>query len=312
MVTAPKWGIVTTVKAPIKDIQNFCAHHLELGVHRIYLYLDDPEQDGQASLSDHPKIRVQTCDRTHWKRHLGHRPKKHQNRQVENARHAYERRIEVDWLCHIDVDEFLWPLTDFTGQLADLSSDCLVARIRPAEALANESPDTVTHFKRLTLNAAKRREQTQEIYPTYGGFLNGGFLSHVQGKLIYRTGINGLKAKIHNIFLDDQKNPGELELTGTELLHLHAKSWDRFLAAFHFRLEQGSYRSELKAAQNGMTMHQLFQTIYDEDGEAGLRAFYDEVCTASPALLDRLRARDLLSSHDLALDRKRSVHFAQH
>lgn len=305
------WGIVSTVKAPITQIQDFCAHHLELGAHRIYLYLDDPEQEGLVGLTEHPKIRTTLCNERYWKQHLGRRPKKHQNRQVENASHAYARRTEVDWLVHIDVDEFLWPRSRFADQLAALPRDCLVGRIRPAEALANLQPSPTTHFKRLIVNATKRRVTTNEIYPTYGEFLNGGFLSHVQGKLAYRTQIEGLRAKIHNVFLEDQKNPGEKELNETELLHLHAKSWGDFLVAFQFRLNQGSYRSELKAAQNGMTMHQLFSAIYDEEGEQGLRAFYQEVCTASPQLLDRLRAHDLLSSHDLNLDHKRSLHFTQ-
>jgi hypothetical protein len=306
----PRWGIVSTIKAPIQDIQNFCAHHLELGAHRIYLYLDDPDQAGVDSLKAHPKLRVRLCTDRFWARNLGHRPKKHQNRQVANAAHAYARRVEVDWLTHIDVDEYLWPHSALPKQLAALPADCLVARVRPSEALANQTASDLTHFKRLTLERDKRDRQTSEIYPNFGSFLNGGFLSHVQGKLFYRTGIDALTAKIHNVFVGETTNPGQQELTGTELLHMHAKSWEDFLAAFQYRLQNGSYRSELKAQQGGLSMHQLFSSIYEDGGEPGLRRFYDEVCTASPELLDRLRAHDLLSSHALELETKRVLHFA--
>lgn len=305
----PRWGIVSTIKAPIRDIQNFCAHHLQLGAHRIYLYLDDPDQPGMDLLQAHPKLRVRSCSGHYWKRHLGRRPAKHQNRQVANAAHAYARRTEVDWLTHIDVDEFLWPQTPLPAQLAALPDTCLAARVRPAEALAPLAPSDVTHFKRMSPDRPLRDLQTAEIYPTFGTHLNGGFLSHVQGKLFYRTGVDGLKAKIHNVFLGDETNPGQQELPRTELLHLHAKSWPDFWAAFQYRLQSGSYRAELKAHQGGMTMHQLLSSIYAQNGEDGLRAFYDEVCTASPALLERLRAHDLLSSHDLALETARAQHF---
>ncbi|MGH1353572.1 MAG: glycosyltransferase family 2 protein [Thalassovita sp.] len=306
----PRWGIVSTIKAPLQDIQNFCAHHLELGAHRIYLYLDDPDQDGVDSLKAHPALRVRLCTEQFWARRNRQRPKKHQNRQVANAAHAYRRRIEVDWLIHIDADEFLWPQTPLHKQLAALPADCLVARVRPSEALANPVPSETTHFKRLTLKRPERDRQAAEIYPNFGAYLNGGFLSHVQGKLFYRTGVDGLKAKIHNVLLGDDMNPRQVELSGTELLHMHAKSWPDFLASFHFRLNSGSYRSELKALQGGLSMHQLFSSIYEDGGDDGLRKFYDEVCTATPELLTRLRAHDLLSSHDLALDEKRVLHFA--
>lgn len=306
----PRWGIVSTIKAPIRDIQQFCAHHLELGAHRIYLYLDDPDQEGVETLKAHPKLRVRLCTDHFWQRQHGRRPKKHQNRQVANAAHAYRRRVEVDWLTHIDVDEFLWPSKPLSAQLAGLPADCLVARVRPSEALAPNQPEETTYFKRLTLDRERRDNQTAEIYPTFGRFLNGGFLSHVQGKLFYRTGVQGLTAKIHNVLVEEEMNPGQVELRDTELLHMHAKSWDDFLAAFQYRLHNGSYRSELKAKHGGMSMHQLFSSIYDQNGEPGLRGFYDEVCTASPELLSRLRSHDLLSSHALDLETKRLLHFA--
>ncbi|WP_319824192.1 glycosyltransferase family 2 protein [Thalassovita sp.] len=308
-MTLPTWGIVSTIKAPVREILNFCAHHLELGAHRLYIYLDNDNREAFTLLSEHPNILPVLCDDAYWAT-VGRRPGKHQARQVANAAHAYARAPEVDWLAHIDVDEFLWTSAPLPSQLAALPGDCVVARIRPAEALASPEPGPVTHFKRLTIDRAKRDSQTRRIYPTFGMHLNGGFLSHVQGKLIYRTGIPSLTAKIHNVNVGDMMNPGQQELAGTELLHLHAKSWEDFIAAFRFRIARGSYRSELKpATQNGVSMHDLFTMIHNEAGEDGLRAFYAEVCTASPDLLNRLQAEGLLSCHALNLDPKRAKQF---
>jgi hypothetical protein len=197
------WGIVATVKAPVADVLNFAAHHLELGAHRLYIYLDEPGDAAFAPLKAHPKVRVTTCDHSYWRKHK-RRPKKHQVRQSANASHAY-RRAEVDWLAHIDVDEFLWSQTPVAVQLAALPATALCARLFPAEALAGDG----NAFKAVHRLRDRRADIVERLYPTYGRYLNGGFLSHVEGKLFLRTGLPGIGFRIHNAFQGPHKNPGE-------------------------------------------------------------------------------------------------------
>jgi hypothetical protein len=101
------------------------------------------------------------------------------------------------------------------------------------------------------------------------------------------------------------------ELSDAMLAHLHAPAWADFLAAYRFRLAQGSYRSELKAASgdDGLNMHALFSMLEADGGEAALRAFYDEVCTATPDLRARLARHGLLHGVTLDLAAKRKKHF---
>lgn len=307
-MTLPRWGIVTTIKAPVEDILRFAAHHLGLGAHRLYIYLDDDNTEAFEALKAHPKCRPVMTDHAYWQKLGMKRRAKHQSRQFENARHGYERAgRDVDWLAHLDVDEFLWPDRPIAAQLADLAPDCLCARMRPAEALAGPGP--VTHFKAIAVDRATRARQTAALWPQWAAHLNGGFLSHVAGKMIYRTGVEGLRVQIHNVFVGEAMNPSEVELTETTLLHMHAKSWEAFRAAFDYRLDKGSYRAELKPAQaDGETLHLLLSRLADQ-GEDALRQFYDAVCAARPELLDRLAAEGLLRSHALDLDAKRRQHF---
>lgn len=309
----PKWGIVSTIKAPVQAILGFAAHHLDQGAHRIFIYLDDDNHAAYARLKAHPKIRPVLTNDAYW-RGLGiKRRAKHQSRQFENARHAYGRASDVDWLAHIDVDEFLLPATPLASQLAQLPPDCLCARIRPIEALAPAAPDQPLYAKACALDRALRNRQTEELYPDYGAYLTGGFLSHVAGKLFYRTGVADLKVNIHNIFVGSDQNPGQVELTGTDLLHCHAQSWDHFVKAFDYRHALGSYRAELRpnrpADQGGMTLHQFFATLYDTGGQAALRAFFDTVCTATPAHLSALAAAGLLRQPRLDLPAAIARHF---
>ena len=54
-----KWGIVSTIKAPLHDVLGFAAYHLQRGAHRLYIYLDTPDAASFAALKAHPKIPTQ-------------------------------------------------------------------------------------------------------------------------------------------------------------------------------------------------------------------------------------------------------------
>lgn len=308
-----RWGTVSTIKAPLKAVLNFAAWHLELGAHRLYIYLDDDAPQTFGILKSHPKIRVIQTDAAYWaKRNT--RPDKHQARQAANARHANNRKPEVDWLAHIDVDEFLLTDQPVADQLAALPHSALCARIRPVEALApgTGTAQGETAFKAFHLDQTARQQAAQACFPNWGAHLSGGFLSHVAGKLFFRAGTSGLQIRIHNVSLNDTQNPGQQPLPGIELGHFHADSWDHFLSAYRFRLSRGSYRAELKPQVRGsqaVNLHDLFHSIEDTGGKAALRAFFDEICQADRPLCARLDAHGLLRRRHMQLDKLRHCHF---
>ncbi|WP_412505754.1 glycosyltransferase family 2 protein [Roseovarius sp. SYSU LYC5161] len=315
----PTWGLVSTIRADTRDILNFAAHHLDLGAHRVHIYLDAPNETAQAALRAHPKCRVTLCDDDYWRRR-GKRPDKHQPRQTINATRCYNRRPQVDWLAHIDVDEFLWPEASLPGQLATLPDDTFSARVRPIEALAPDPADPpddgLTWFKACTRMRGARMAQTPQIYPRFGARLDGGFLSHVAGKVFVRTGHENVSLRIHNAFHDGVPDKLAPEIEATRLCHLHAPSLEKWKAAFRFRLRQGSYRDSLKPIPtpdgDGLTMNQLLSGIEAEGGESALDAFYHEVCVATPDLRERLHMFGLLRAARLELDTKRARHFPRH
>ena len=301
-----KWGIVATIKAAHIDVLNFAAYHLDQGAHRLYIYLDEPAPDTFDALKAHPKIRVTSCDDAYWEKLGGKRPVKHQVRQTRNATHAYRRKAEVDWLAHIDVDEFLWPAMDIGDILTDLPAETLCARLHPIELLA----DGTHAFKGYIPNGPGRAGLVEHLYPTYGTYLKGGFLSHVAGKLFVRTGLPNISFRIHNVFQGDLMNPGEALLPQIELCHCHATSWNAWITAYRYRLSKGAYRADLTPAHaSGMTLHELLNALEAAGGQVALRAFFDEVAADSPNLRARLEAQDLLRLCDLDLDSKRFAHF---
>ncbi|MEQ9693624.1 glycosyltransferase family 2 protein [Shimia sp. SDUM112013] len=313
-----RWGVVATIKAPVADVLNFVAHHLEIGADHLFIYLDDDNPEAQAALDAHPQVSVTRTDTPYWKAGGKHRPAKHQARQTRNATHAYTQATttNLDWLMHMDVDEFLWAERPLSDLLAALPAKAEAARVRPIEALSppdGPSAGGVTHFKGFVPAHGKRQEISQALFPTFGNYVKGGFLSHVQGKVFVRTGMSDIEIRIHNAFKNGIELSETVEFSGVDLCHLHVRDWDSWQAHYRYRHNRGSYRSELKPAiatdHGGLTLHQLFAMLEAENGKNGLRAFFDEVCVARPDLLQALEARGLLRSYALDLEEKRARHF---
>ncbi len=308
-MTDVKWGLTSTILAPAPDILQFAAHHIEAGAHRLYIYLDADNAEAFVHLDAHPKVRVTVCDAKYWRQRKRDRPDTHQLRQTANATHAYNRKAEVDWLIHMDVDEFLVSERPVADILADRPADPPATRIRPMEQLSG----TPSAFKAFVPNGPDRARIVADIYPTFGEYLKGGFLSHLAGKVFVRTGLPNIHVRIHNVFQNGKMLDCDDRQDGIDLAHAHAKSWEDWIAAYRYRVTKGSYRPELGPnrpyEKGGLSMHDLFQMVEAEAGEAGLRRFFDEVSADTPRLRDRLTAHGLLRETDLELDRKIATHF---
>ncbi|SPJ27280.1 glycosyltransferase family 2 protein [Falsiruegeria mediterranea] len=298
------WGIVATIKAPTQDTLKFAAHHLELGAHRVHIYLDAPDELAFAHLKAHPKVRVTTCDDAYWIKWGKERPDMHQPRQSLNATRTYRRNPQVDWLAHIDVDEFLWPAQPLDQILAAVTPETLCLRARPREQLAGPGD----WFKGFIPPGPDRSRLISDLFPLYGRFVKGGFLSHVAGKVIVRTGLDKIGIRIHNAFQGGKTQVPSADLTDVPLLHCHAKDWEDWRRSLAFRRSKGAYRASLAPNiardKGGLSMHELLAEIEDQEGEAGLRAFYDELNAISPEGRQRLADQDLLYQCPLDLDRK--------
>ncbi len=304
------WGLTATILAPAAEILHFAAYHLEAGAQRLYLYLDAENETAFTALKAHPKIRVTTCDAAWWEKRGKERPKKHQVRQTVNATHAYQRRAEVDWLIHMDVDEFLVSDRGIGSILSAMPATTPVARARPMEALSGEA----CAFKGFIAPGPARARITSDLYPTFGAHVNGGFLSHLAGKVFVRTGLEDVRVQIHNAFQNDSELKGaDLDQVDIALAHCHAKTWDDWHAAYQYRLTKGSYRAALgpnkPRDQGRLSMHELFRQIERDSGTAGLRAFFDEICADTPDLRARLARHGLLRKANLALSQPLSMHF---
>ena len=295
-----RWGIVSTIKAPLPQIARFAAHHLDLGAHVLHLHLDTPDPEAQAYLSRHPRIHVTQCDDAYWQASGRARMDAHQLRQAYNATRTL-RAVDgmLDWLGHIDVDEFLIAQRPVSQILAATAPGAALSRIPPAESLA---PDTGTprNFKLTHKQAGVKKAIVQEIYPTFGLHLFGGFLSHTTGKVFARPGIPDTRFGIHTLKYLGEDPTNKAKAQGLFLAHFHAPSWEHFRSHLSFRRDKGSYRPKSDRPEMGQA--ELLDFLDQTEGEAGLRAFFDEVCADTPELRDRLDKHGMLLTHDFDFD----------
>jgi len=292
-----RWGTVTTALSPLPDLARFAAWHLQLGAARVTLCLDDADAEKAAWLSRHPSVEVILCDKAHWQAH-GRRPKMHQMRQVANATRVYAAS-DLDWLAQIDADEFLLPPGPLAPLLAETPHATAALTLPPVELLAPADPAAPAFFKTTARMAGRDSSTLPEIYPTYGAHLRGGYISHLEGKYIVRIGLPDLRLGIHAPLRDGAPLADMAPLEGAYLAHAHAPSWEMFRDKMEFRRTKGSYR---KREAQDFRLADVLDYLDETEGEAGLRHFYEEVCTATPRLISALAAHDMLVTREMDLD----------
>ncbi|MEL6294598.1 MAG: glycosyltransferase family 2 protein [Pseudomonadota bacterium] len=303
--TRCRWGVVATVLASPEEILRFAAHHLDLGAHRIYIHLDAPNADVFDQLKAHPKIRIATCDEIYWRRLGRDRPLKHQERQSVNATRAYQKAKDVDWLVHVDVDEYLVPKRPVDEILVEQPGDVAGLRIHPVELLAGGDGRAY----KAALPAGSDIALEHSLYGQYGTALRRGLLSHTAGKIIVRTGLEKVSVRIHRAFQNGREIAALALSDQLELAHHHAATWDDWIAKAPMRLDRGAYRAELKRDGGVISQHDALSSILASDGEAGLRTFFQTVTTDTDVLRSKLAHTGLLRIFELDLDNKVALHF---
>lgn len=294
-MTAAAWGTCTTVRAPLAQVLAFVAHHRALGARRIWLFFDDPGDPAADALDGVTCLRVVRCDAAHWARNgIGRgarrRPDTHQVRQVANAAAVY-RQTRLDWLCHLDIDEFLWPARPVAEVLA--AADGPVLRMAPWEALHDpalaDDIFTARHFRRA-LKGPAFAALREGLFGPYAEMLHAGAVSHAAGKCFFRTGVAGLSPRIHAARLHGERLVIPAVLPDIALLHFHAQDPADWRARLPFRATAGAYRA-----------NPPFFVWYSTTDAAGIDAFYDRVQVARPEVVAALRDAGALIEADLAL-----------
>ena len=289
-----RWGLVSTVKASEDQVLAFVAHHLSLGASRIWLYFDDPDDPAFDRVAKLPRVTATRCTDKYWDLRGG-RDTRHQTRQTRNTRDAL-RMCKLDWLGHIDVDEFLHAPRPVADILAEVPAETPALVMEPFDAMHDpDLPDdifTARHF-RGPLGRAHRALHPM-IFGPAAPIIPGGNLGHTIGKSFSRPGVKGLALRIHLVAVN------KVRLTETfnpelRLLHFHAQDPAAWRAALPFRLDLGAYHWP-----KDKLLHDYLANATDE----AIGDFYQAVQTLTPEKVALLEAHGRLITADLGLRSK--------
>jgi hypothetical protein len=290
----PTWGVVTTVRAPEEQILAFVAHHLALGAARIWVYFDDPADPAHDRIARLPRITAIRCTDWYWALRGG-RDRRHQSRQVQNARHA-QHRCRLDWLTHVDVDEYIHAARPVAEILAEVPGAEVTLRMEPFEALHDPGlPDDIFTARRFR---GPLQEGHAPLIPAVFGpmapLLAKGSLAHGLGKCFLRPRTRGVDLDLHFALVRKARlmPPFHPDL---RLLHFHAENPDAWRRALPFRLAKGAYHHPVERP-----LHAYLAGA----GEAELQRFYEAAMMLTPEKAALLEAQGRLVTADLGLRAK--------
>lgn len=314
------WAVVATIKAPTKDILTFAAHYLHLGAVELYLFLDFPDPMAEEHLRAHSNICVTNTGPDYWIK-KGRRPHSVERRQIENIKTAIDmaRSSGVQWLGHFDADEFLHvpEHAKIKNRLARIDDDVMCARALPVEYLIPDTPDYdgPDQFKRLATPFTRRRQISIRVYPEFGAKISGGFLSHQVGKSFFRIVPELMAPRIHFCDYPTHEDTKTRTLAHIDLAHYHTAEWDKFYKQYQDRRASGSYRPALSGGKTFNTERQSLNDILEHlektDGIDGIKRLHQELCVATPDLIERLEEYDLYRLYDFQFDTIRARYFTK-
>ncbi|KAJ55022.1 hypothetical protein ACMU_14800 [Actibacterium mucosum KCTC 23349] len=162
-----------------------------MGATKIRLYLEGPDGPAFAEkLKDFAGCEPIIADNTHYATYLPNGlgaifPQ----RQHTNATAAY-REMDVDWILHIDADEFLQS-TDLSDELDRLPADINSVRFVNGERyfVEGEEADTPLNGHCLAPLLADHPTSAPFRKEPYVSFTNNGFTAHDLGKSATRAGV---------------------------------------------------------------------------------------------------------------------------
>jgi hypothetical protein len=127
-------AICSTVRENLDDLTRFVNFHLNVGVSKIILFFDDPEDEGISFFGGRDDVIVVPCDDEHWQRTTGGQPYALHERLLGNREVGLKMAQDLgcDWYAMVDSDELIYPGGSLSGILDASKVDVLVPAMREA------------------------------------------------------------------------------------------------------------------------------------------------------------------------------------
>jgi len=126
-------------EAPLQT-KMFVHYHLELGISRIRLYFDNPDDPMVSYDYGTDRVEVVPCTDEFWQQQLGRKPENNAEKLSTCHKHGLNdlnKLDDIDWVINLDADELLYvkPGKTLASYLTSIQSYHLQIQARPLEAV---------------------------------------------------------------------------------------------------------------------------------------------------------------------------------
>lgn len=287
------WSVVTTVRAPAYQVNEFLEHYVGLGAEKIYLFFDDKEFASYDHGRFAGKVISFVCDDSYWETVLlvpplndrTGRPAAVERRQGVNALYAREIMYS-QWLLHVDIDEFIYVKKDVAEVLSSYPETVFSVLLRTLEAVYDEvklqGQETQTvYFKK----SVQQPELLRQIYSDeLLACATNGLWGTVIGKSFIRKAPEIKSMSVHWPSPVDASLTKNAPTNFIDLLHFEGQSYELFKEKVRLRIYKNVARHMPYTYKVRLA---ICKREYEAHGDEGLLSVYKSFYVMEPNLLKK-------------------------
>jgi hypothetical protein len=275
---------VSTVRTPLVDLKMFVNYHLNSGIDRMFLFFDDPDDEGVEYFRNNSKVSCICCDAAHWAESALPDQRSIEERQVYNATLAlgWARDAGFEWIAHIDSDELvLTPEQDLKLHLSRVAERVDAITFPTLEALPKVRYRQHYFEEIRWFKTYKARVPLAEVIARRmwcrRAFKYGYFRAHITGKTATRVRAPVARIGIQSPIARDGAKLNIKISTNLFLLHFDCCTFDDWKVKWKRRVDGTAMVSEIR--EERVWQFNDYLAACKENSEARLLLEYQQQCT---------------------------------
>lgn len=308
-----KVAVVMTVKNEARLLRQNVLYHLGIGVHKIFVYLDQTTDNGAETINDLQAVEINSSveaktyqDQPYLEKFWSNAHEHHTGRQCLNTFDAMQmcKAEQIDWLISLDADELFLcskdePVTLQAFFEAASAQKADIISLTPLEVLSRKMAYQnvmleETLFKTKKNFQSKFDQIYQKIYDPYTeSYKTMSFwLGHTMGKAAIRVQSDLIPHNVHR-YVSRVGIPLKTISKGY-LLHYHIYDFEDFIKKFkNFEKRPDTFLSGNKI---GDLKSLWIKLVNDRNNSPEyLKSYFEKNLLYTPSKLNRLRQTRLLN-----------------